>query len=56
MLVFKRFNSSAAAKKWLVELTPAKVPKNEFKISFSRSSGPGGQKVNKSMCDWYNGV
>jgi len=53
MFIFKRFNSTNAineAKKWLQNLTPSKIPRNEFKITFSRSSGPGGQKVNKSEC------
>ncbi|CCH43592.1 Peptide chain release factor 1 [Wickerhamomyces ciferrii] len=48
---FKRFNSTSSineAKQWLGSLDPQKIPRNEFKITFSRSSGPGGQKVNKS--------
>ncbi|KAM9924129.1 hypothetical protein OXX80_011318 [Metschnikowia pulcherrima] len=36
------------AKKWLIEFQPGEIPRNEFSISYSRSSGPGGQKVNKS--------
>ena len=28
-------------------LTPAQIPKDLCKVSFSRSSGPGGQNVNK---------
>lgn len=36
------------ARKWLLSFDHAKVPRSIFEISFSRSSGPGGQKVNKT--------
>ncbi|KAI3406425.2 hypothetical protein KGF56_000906 [Candida oxycetoniae] len=36
------------AKRWLANFSPDKVPKHHFQISYSRSSGPGGQKVNKT--------
>lgn len=37
----------AAARKWVDEFHPEAIPKNIGEISFSRSSGPGGQNVNK---------
>lgn len=38
----------AAARKWLANLDAETIRKNaECDISFSRSSGPGGQNVNK---------
>lgn len=37
----------AAARKWLQNLDPETIPKNICDVSFSRSSGPGGQNVNK---------
>ncbi|KAF2768510.1 hypothetical protein EJ03DRAFT_328171 [Teratosphaeria nubilosa] len=36
-----------AARKWLAKLDPDTIPRNICDISFSRSSGPGGQNVNK---------
>lgn len=36
------------AQEWLDQFHYDKVPRNYFEISFSRSSGPGGQKVNKT--------
>lgn len=36
------------AKKWLESVTFEKIPRQVFDITFSRSSGPGGQKVNKT--------
>jgi hypothetical protein len=36
-----------AARKWLKKLDPDTIPRNICDISFSRSSGPGGQNVNK---------
>ena len=36
-----------AARKWLADLTPDSVPKDGCDISYARSSGPGGQNVNK---------
>ena len=37
----------AAAREWLKAFGPDSIPKNSCNISFSRSSGPGGQNVNK---------
>ncbi|KAK5114314.1 hypothetical protein LTR62_002565 [Meristemomyces frigidus] len=37
----------AAARKWLANLNPDTIPRNLCDITFSRSSGPGGQNVNK---------
>lgn len=37
----------AAAREWLAHFGPETIPKNICDISFSRSSGPGGQNVNK---------
>lgn len=37
-----------AAKAWLANFSAEKVPKHLFDISYSRASGPGGQKVNKT--------
>lgn len=36
------------AKQWLETFNSKKIPTREFEISFSRASGPGGQKVNKT--------
>jgi peptidyl-tRNA hydrolase ICT1 len=36
-----------AARKWLVELHEASLPSSIGEVSYSRSSGPGGQNVNK---------
>ncbi|PVH23817.1 hypothetical protein CXQ85_004111 [Candidozyma haemuli] len=36
-----------AARQWL-EVADAKIPRSIFDITYSRSSGPGGQKVNKT--------
>lgn len=36
------------AKKWVNEFTTSKIPVHEFEISYSRASGAGGQKVNKT--------
>lgn len=53
-VTFLRFTSSftkeeiALAQEWLDSFTPSQIPKDHFTISFSRSSGPGGQKVNKT--------
>lgn len=35
------------ARKWLADLNPETIPRNLCEITFSRSSGPGGQNVNK---------
>lgn len=37
-----------AAKKWLETCNHQQIPRNLFTITYSRSSGPGGQKVNKT--------
>lgn len=39
----------AAARKWLTGLTSKTIPRHICEISFSRSGGPGGQNVNKSV-------
>ncbi|KAI4229650.1 MAG: hypothetical protein L6R36_000697 [Xanthoria steineri] len=36
-----------AAREWLKGFGPSNLPKNSCEVSFSRSSGPGGQNVNK---------
>jgi peptidyl-tRNA hydrolase ICT1 len=36
-----------AARRWLEKLDPDTIPKSICDLSFSRSSGPGGQNVNK---------
>ncbi|KAF2085426.1 peptidyl-tRNA hydrolase domain-containing protein [Saccharata proteae CBS 121410] len=36
-----------AARKWLAQFNPETIPRSLCDISFSRSSGPGGQNVNK---------
>lgn len=36
-----------AARKWLESFSVNSIPRNLAEISFSRSSGPGGQNVNK---------
>lgn len=36
-----------AARKWLAQLHAETIPKSIGELSFSRSSGPGGQNVNK---------
>lgn len=40
--------ATEAAKKWIESFQPASIPRASFDISYSRSSGPGGQKVNKT--------
>jgi hypothetical protein len=35
------------SKRWLEEFTADKIPRREFEVSYARSSGPGGQNVNK---------
>lgn len=37
-----------SAKSWLETFQHLKIPRDLFSISYSRSSGPGGQKVNKT--------
>ncbi|KAF2175589.1 hypothetical protein K469DRAFT_683850 [Zopfia rhizophila CBS 207.26] len=36
-----------AARNWLEKLDAETIPKNLYELTFSRSSGPGGQNVNK---------
>ena len=36
-----------AARQWLASYNPSTIPRNLCDVSFSRSSGPGGQNVNK---------
>ena len=36
-----------AARKWVAELHETSLPSNIGDVSYSRSSGPGGQNVNK---------
>ncbi|CCD26181.2 Pth4p NDAI_0G04040 [Naumovozyma dairenensis CBS 421] len=36
------------AKEWMENLSPATIPLDTFQVRFDRSSGPGGQKVNKT--------
>lgn len=51
----RRFASRSAdsdlelARKWLTSLSPSTIPRHIGHVSFSRSSGPGGQNVNKSV-------
>ncbi len=37
----------AAARRWLSKISIHTIPRNLCKVTFSRSSGPGGQNVNK---------
>lgn len=58
---FRRFASSAnprsksadsdveLARQWLKSFDSRTIPRHLGQISFSRSSGPGGQNVNKSV-------
>lgn len=39
----------AAARKWLAKFDADTIPRSICDISFSRSSGPGGQNVNKCV-------
>ena len=42
-----RFYSVEAAKTWLRDLNATTLPQNIFSFRYDRSSGPGGQNVNK---------
>jgi peptidyl-tRNA hydrolase ICT1 len=42
------FQVNTAARSWLQGLTLSAVPRAKFAVTFSRASGPGGQKVNKT--------
>lgn len=37
----------AVGRQWLATFEQSKVPRKSCEVSFSRASGPGGQKVNK---------
>ena len=37
------------ARKWLSTFSPESIPRDICDVSFARSSGPGGQNVNKSV-------
>lgn len=37
----------ATARKWLANLNAETIPRSIGEVTFSRSSGPGGQNVNK---------
>lgn len=36
-----------AARNWLASFSPSTIPKSLYEITYSRSSGPGGQNVDK---------
>ncbi|KAJ7056584.1 RF-1 domain-containing protein [Mycena amicta] len=38
---------NASARAWIAQFRAAQIPKTAVSLSFSRSSGPGGQNVNK---------
>jgi hypothetical protein len=38
----------ALAREWLDNLDPSDIPKDAYDVSYARSSGPGGQHVNKT--------
>lgn len=42
----------AAARDWLQRFNAETIPRNIGDVTFSRSSGPGGQNVNKSVQAW----
>lgn len=53
------------ARNWLQNVTAFDIPRHHFHVSFSRASGPGGQKVNKTSSkatialtpsDWLGGT
>lgn len=44
-----------AARRWLENLDSNTIPKKLREVSFSRSSGPGGQNVNKCVHDLTDG-
>jgi len=43
-------NELQAARKWLAQLHADTIPRSIGELTFSRSSGPGGQNVNKYAC------
>jgi peptidyl-tRNA hydrolase ICT1 len=40
-------NAAAKSREWLRTLTQDQIPRDQFETVYSRSSGPGGQNVNK---------
>ena len=44
---FAEEEDEVAARKWLANYNPDTIPQKICDVSFSRSSGPGGQNVNK---------
>src|SRR5271170_5276041 len=47
MKFFKLDDEMQALHRWLEAFSPAHIPKHLCKVTYSRSSGPGGQNVNK---------
>lgn len=41
--------SVTAARQWLATFSRASIPNSTGEVSYARSSGPGGQNVNKSV-------
>jgi len=39
----------SVARKWFQEFNASHIPRDVGQVSYSRSSGPGGQNVNKSV-------
>ena len=37
----------AAGRQWLATFNPSTIPRHLCQVTYSRASGPGGQKVNK---------
>ena len=48
---FGNSDELSAARKWLDGLTIDALPKDAFEVSYARSSGPGGQNVNKCVLE-----
>ena len=42
------------ARAWISQFKPKLLPTNLWKVTFSRSSGPGGQNVNKCVQSLYS--
>ncbi|KAJ3059731.1 Peptidyl-tRNA hydrolase ict1, mitochondrial [Rhizoclosmatium hyalinum] len=52
LLIFRRFSTAsskdvAELKNFLTRFTPASIPTDKLTVQYHRSSGPGGQNVNK---------
>ena len=45
-----------AARKWLARLAPSQLPNSVGDVSYSRSSGPGGQNVNKYVAMVFTSI